>query len=322
MRWGFLGIGRVTPRMVSAIRAVESHDVVAAAARNSELLDQWGQQHSVSRLTDGFFQLCASPEIDAVYVALPPSLHRLYCELAAREHKVILCEKPVVTNHAEACELADVIETNQASIHHATGFPFHPRSLEIRRIVQSGRLGKILRVTVAISSSHILNRGRDHRTDPELGGGCLFDLGWYCAYATLWFTGRTPRALRALGAKHPTHNIWTSAQAVVDLGDGAFGHWDCGFDAAGRKWIEIAGSEASLICDDFLRPFDPAKPRFWIHGHDGKASCEIVGENVFQEAMLIQSIQREPTDESREAWKMAIETQRILDDWNSQMTPS
>ena len=90
--------------------------------------------------------------------------------------------------------------------------------------------------------------------------------------------------------------------------------WDCGYEATGRKWIEIAGTQASLICDDFLRPWDIEKPRFWVHGSDGKARCEIDGPGIFQEAQMVQSLQRVTLDESLEALELAIHTQSILAD--------
>ena len=88
--------------------------------------------------------------------------------------------------------------------------------------------------------------------------------------------------------------------------------WDCGYEAAGRKWIEIAGTQASLICDDFLRPWDIEKPRFWVHGSDGKARSEQAGVGVFQEARLVESVATCTFEESLEALSLAIETQSIL----------
>ena len=90
--------------------------------------------------------------------------------------------------------------------------------------------------------------------------------------------------------------------------------WDCGYEATGRKWIEIAGTEASVFCDDFLRPWDIDKPRFWVHGSDGKARCELEGVGVFQEAQMVRSIENTTWDKSLEALDLAIQTQSILAD--------
>jgi hypothetical protein len=82
--------------------------------------------------------------------------------------------------------------------------------------------------------------------------------------------------------------------------------------SAGRKWIGIAGTQASLICDDFLRPWDIEKPRFWVHGSDGKARSEQAGVGISQEAQLVRSLSSCTFEESLEALSLAIETQSIL----------
>lgn len=289
MRWAFLGIGRVTPRMVEAVR-LAGHSVSAVAARDPNAVQKWCETYQVAKATHDFRALCEADDIDVVYIALPPHLH---CELATHAlecGKKVLCEKPLTIAQEEAQRLQEVAAKFPGQFRHASAFPFHPRSQSMRSIIASGEIGEVTRVTFSCSFSHVLQRGRDYRTDPKAGGGCLLDLGWYCALATEWFTGAKPRRLQAMGRRHPEHGIWMSAQAIAELDQGAFAHWDCGFDAPGRKWMEIAGSKGSVICDDFLRPWDIAKPRFWIHGSDGKARSELVGENVNQEAKMVESL--------------------------------
>ena len=289
MRWAFLGIGRVTPRMVEAVR-LAGHEVSAVAGRNQDALRAWCETHQVSRSTTDFRSLCEAQDIDVIYVALPPHLHADLASYALECGKKVLCEKPLTASTEDALRLRSVVAKYPNQFRHASAFPFHPRSQTMRNIILSGEIGEVTRVTFSCSFSHVLERGRDYRTDSAAGGGCLLDLGWYCALATEWFTGGRPQIIQALGRKHPEHRIWMSAQAIAQLDMGAFAHWDCGFDAPGRKWMEIAGSKGSVICDDFLRPWDTAKPRFWVHGSDGKARSELVGENVNQEAKMIETL--------------------------------
>ncbi|XZE19421.1 Gfo/Idh/MocA family protein [Pirellulaceae bacterium SH449] len=319
MKWGFLGIGRVTERMANLINAMPEHELTVAVGRDLEKLSTWGTRFSPANLTTNLDEVCLSSDVEAVYIALPPHLHTKYAIAAMNSGKAVLCEKPLATNAPDARSIFETASLRNSSCHHATSFPYHPRSLAMRSMLQSGRLGKLRRVTIACSASHIMTRGNDHRLSPELGGGCLLDLGWYCVYATLWFTGLKPLNIAAFGTKEPTSQIWTSAQALVQLEGGVIAHWDCGFDAAGRKWIEFAGSDASMICDDFLRPWDSQKPRFWIHGHDGKALCETIPSERNQEEIMLNQIQPEPTKASQQSLELAVQAQQILDLWESEL---
>ncbi len=318
MRWAFLGIGRVTPRMVEAIRMVNGHEIVAAVARDSDALNKWCERHSVTQSSADFHRWCESPEIDAVYVALPPHLHFEYIRHAILNGKTVLSEKPLVMNHEQALEIAQLTDEHNASVHQATAFPFHPRSQAMKQIIASGELGEVKRIIAAFSASHILNRGRDYRTDPTLGGGCLLDLGWYCSFATQWLTGLSVVDVSAMGTKSG-QGVWISAQAIVRLSNGAIAHWDSGFDAAGRKWIEVAGSQGSVICDDFLRPWDLAKPRFWVHGSDGKARAELIGTGFQQEVAMVEHLAKGRTQESEQLLSIAVESHRHLDLWEKEM---
>lgn len=317
--WGFLGIGRVTPRMVAAVRATAGHDVVAVAARNPEKLEQWAQTHRVDTALVSFEELINRSEVDCVYNGLPPSLHASLASFALRCRKPVLCEKPLAMNYTEAQMLARVAAETNTPLWHATAFPFHPRSLAMREIVRSGELGDLCRVTIACSASHILQRGPDYRTSSELGGGCLLDLGWYCVYATLWLTGLKVVDWQATGRRidGDESSPWLSVQVLANLDNGATAIWDCGFDAAGRKWMEVAGTKGSVVCDDFLRPWNLEKPRFWVHEHDGLARAEIVGAGVSQESEMIAAVSKGSYQDAAESLELAIETHRILDGINA-----
>jgi predicted dehydrogenase len=275
--------------MVEAVR-LAGHTIAAAAARDPIALQEWCTTHQIPSSTQNFLELCEADNIDVIYIALPPHLHTELAIKALESGKRVLCEKPLTANLEDSCRLQSVVSQSPDRFRHASAFPFHPRSQAMRSIIAGGEIGEVTRVTFSCSFSHVLQRGRDYRTDPSAGGGCLLDLGWYCALATEWFAGEKPSRLQAMGKRHGEHGIWLSAQAIVELECGAFAHWDCGFDAPGRKWMEIAGTKGSVICDDFLRPWDVSKPRFWVHGSDGKARSEMIGANVNQEARMIESL--------------------------------
>lgn len=318
MRWGFLGTGRVTGRMVEAVKAAPSAMLTAVASRTLDRAQAWVSERSTNetrsadsiRAYEGYQSLLDDDSIDCVYLALPPNLHHEWTLKAVAAGKHVLCEKPLCLNHREAVEIQAAATAAERLVADATAYPFHPRSTAARSIVHSGELGELRRVHVACSFSEIFRRGADHRTDPMLGGGCLLDLGWYCVHATLWMTGRQCLAVQAVGEKR--NGVWNHVQVLAELENGLIAHWDCGFDAAGRKWMEIAGSESSWICDDFIRPWNPSQPRFWIHASGGKARAEIHGADVFQEVSLVEQF-AEPEKVPSSSLSLAVDCHRILD---------
>ena len=324
-RWAILGIGRVTPRMVHAIRGCHGHSIVQVAARDKSKLAQWQSEFGVSQGSTDFEATIACPDVDAVYIALPPALHARWGIAAMQHGKRVLCEKPLAMDVAETIAMNDASVRTGMPLVHATGFPFHPRSRAIREVVDQGALGEVKRVTVACSFAGILDRPGDHRIHSEAGGGCLLDLGWYCVYSTLWMTGLRPTWMQSIGTRavpDDPASAWLHVQTMARLSNGAVATWDCGYDAAGRKWIEIAGTKGSVICDDFLRPWDLSKPRFWVHGHDGNAQSSIVGEGLLQESAMVEFAASCSLAESLEQRALALETQSILEQIEASATAS
>ena len=83
----------------------------------------------------------------------------------------------------------------------------------------------------------------------------------------------------------------------------------CGYDSSTRKWFEVAGSAASLICDDFTRPWADRPTRCWIHDATGQVEPEDFAGN--QERSMIETlIGEQPLDRLQ---RQAIDTHRILD---------
>lgn len=313
--------------MVSAIRSVPGHEIVRVAGRDPAKLARWQSEYGVSVASTDFEATASAADVDAVYVAVPPAWHARWTIAALEAGKRVLCEKPVSVDAEGVQAMVAASRATGMPLTHATGFLHHPRSLAMREVIQSGELGDVRRVTVACSFAGILERPGDHRADAASGGGCLLDLGWYCVYSTLWLTGQRPESISALESSRALEPIraigtrldpstgssaWIQVQAMARLSGGAIASWDCGYDAAGRKWLEVAGTRGSVICDDFLRPWDLEKPRYWVHGHDGKARSVSLGEGLLQEASMVAFAANCTMDESLEHMEMALETQRIL----------
>jgi predicted dehydrogenase len=183
------------------------------------------------------------PEVEAVYVPLPNSLHREWVVRAAAAGKHVLCEKPLAPTVADAEAMTAACEAARVALCEAYMTPFHPRAIALDTLVGSGRL----------AFTGVLDRGDDHRWRPEMGGGSLLDVGIYCVAPLLAAAGHTPARVEA-SATLAKSGVDASFSGWLDFGDGFTATIECSFDAPERQFLELVGTEASLVLDRAYTP--------------------------------------------------------------------
>jgi predicted dehydrogenase len=142
----------------------------------------------------------------------------------------------------------------------------HERTRQLRQWIDARMIGKLKHISAAISFFEPFQHN-DHRLDPVLGGGCVLDLGWYAAGAAILAAGAPRRAIAS--------TLWRDAAArrcsgILWFDDDVTATVNCGYDMATRKWCEWAGDEASIVCDDFSRPWADRPARVWVHNRAGE----------------------------------------------------
>ncbi|BBX21825.1 oxidoreductase [Mycolicibacter terrae] len=196
LRIGVLGAARITP--VSLLKpAAENPEVVvsAVAARDGRRARAFAAKHGIGRVHDGYDELIADPDIDAVYNPLPNNLHGRWTRAALAAGKHVLCEKPFTANADEAREIAEVAADTDRVVMEAFHYRYHPMTLRIEEIIASGELGTLRRVDTALSFP--LPRFSDIRYDFSLAGGALMDAGCYAVHMARTFGGETPEVIAA-----------------------------------------------------------------------------------------------------------------------------
>jgi predicted dehydrogenase len=310
LRIGVLGTGRITRKIGPAIARVAGAELAAVGSRDGERAAAWAAEQGATRSHGSYAALLDDPEIDAVYVALPPSLHREWTVRAAERGLHVLCEKPLAPSFGEAAEMVAACRQHGVQLLDGVMWVHTPRAALMRAVIDSDTLGEVRRVTSAFSFP--AGWGADeHRFKADLGGGCLLDLGWYSVGVSLWAFGELPESVAGWATwRDGTDRAFTG---MLRYGDGRTAGFDCGFELAARRWVEVAGRAGSLVCDDFVRPWDAATPRFWTHGDYGKAAehrCEPFG----QEECLVEAFCRLVRTEPDHFWgERALRVQRVCE---------
>lgn len=147
-----------------------------------------------------FDQIANNPDIDVVYVVLPPSMHKEYVIRAANAGKHVWCEKPMAISAAECRAMIDACKKNKRSL--AIGYRLHhePNTQEYRKLVKDKKFGKIIKASCG--AGYVENRTNHWKQNKALGGGVLYDMGVYAIQGARLGTGMEP--LGVMSAKTST----------------------------------------------------------------------------------------------------------------------
>lgn len=137
-----------------------------------------------------FDQIANNPDIDVVYVVLPPSMHHEYVIRAAKAGKQVWCEKPMAMTEKECSEMIDVCKKNKQML--SIGYRLHhePNTIEYRRIINQHLLGKVKQLNCG--AGYRDNRTNHWKQKREMGGGVLYDMGVYAIQGARLGMGMEP----------------------------------------------------------------------------------------------------------------------------------
>ncbi|WP_454085613.1 Gfo/Idh/MocA family protein [Georgenia sp. Marseille-Q6866] len=198
LRWGILGAGGIARTFARQVPAHSSGRVVAVGSRDGARAAAFAAEHGIARSHEGYDELLADGDVDAVYVATPHSEHRDHALLAIAAGKHVLVEKAFTRSAAEAREVFAAAEERGVFVMEAMWTRFLPHVVAIRELVRSGAIGEV----VALHADHGQRLDGDpagRLLNPALAGGALLDLGVYPLSFAHDLLG-TPEAVVAAGA--------------------------------------------------------------------------------------------------------------------------
>ena len=179
IRWGMIGCGAVAEvKSGPALQKAVGSSLVAVMRRDAAKAADYAQRHGVPRHYDNAAAVVADPEVDAVYVATPPSSHLELAAMAADAGKPCLVEKPMALNHAECVRMVEAFEARAVPLFVAYYRRALPRFLEARHMLRAGAIGTPTSVHI-FHYDRLLqgDAARVWRVDPAVaGGGLFFDL--------------------------------------------------------------------------------------------------------------------------------------------------
>jgi len=218
LRIGLLGCSDIAPAAVIKPSLMLSEvEVVACAARDFQRAQKYAKVHGIPRAFATYEELIKDPEIDAIYISLPNSLHCKWALECFAAGKHVLCEKPMANNAEEAQQMAAAAKKNGVFFMEAYHWMYHPMAARIKELVKRD-IDKIKHIEAVLTFP--IFRGSDIRYNYALGGGAMMDAGCYCVSAIRYFLEEEPEVVSA-HTKLAYPNVDEDTEATLHAPSGA-----------------------------------------------------------------------------------------------------
>ena len=178
VRWGIVGTANIARgQFLPGLREAGGGTAALVASRDRARAEAYAAANGIDRGVADYAAVVESPDIDAVYVALPNALHAEWTIRALRAGKAVLCEKPLCVGSEQTSRVLDVAASAARPLWEAFVFPFQAQHRRLIALLADGAIGEVAEV---VSAFHfLLSSTTNIRLDASLGGGALADVGCY-----------------------------------------------------------------------------------------------------------------------------------------------
>ena len=245
LRWGIVGAANIAVKAVMpAIQASRNGEILALSSRDFGKADGPAEQFGIRRVYGSYWEMLKDPDIEAVYIPLPNSLHKEWTLEALARGKHVLCEKPLALDAEEAEAMRRAFQGSVFKLMEAFMYRFHPRMRELRRLVETGVIGEVRLVRAAFSFK--MTRLPNIRLDAALGGGALMDVGCYGVNFARYMLGQEPSEVFAFAQMGQRSGVDETLVAALRFPNGALAQVDCSFQVPRRMLAEVVGTEGRI----------------------------------------------------------------------------
>ena len=290
INWGFIGCGEVTEKKSGpAFNEVEGSQVVAVMSRSEQKARSYAERHHIRKWYTDAQELIDDPDVNAVYIATPPSSHATFAIMSMRAGKPVYIEKPLAASYNDCIRINRVSEQTGVPCFVAYYRRYLPYFQKVKEIVESGAVGKVVNVQVRFSVpprdlDYKSGKEQPWRLQPDIaGGGYFYDLAPHQIDLLQNLFGVITRAhgypANRMGLYKAEDTV--SACFFFESGVTGSGSW-CfvGHESAKEDCIEIIGDKGSLSFSVFT--YEPIV----LVTSEGKESITVPNPSYVQLPMI------------------------------------
>lgn len=265
LRWGILSTGNISRQFCTGALKASRSRLAAVGSRSEASARDFAATFGIPIVHGSYEALLADPSVQAIYNALPNTMHHEWTIKALRAGKHVLCEKPFAVNAAQTQEMFDVAQRQGLVLMEAFMYRTHPLTHAYAELVGRGEIGdvRLIRTSFCYHTKRIAG---NIRFDPTLAGGAMMDVGCYCIDFARFFAGRVdPTRVTATAHIHET-GVDDVTSGTMIFPNGIVASFTCAMSVHADNSAYISGSDGCIVVPIPWKP-PVGKPVFFItHG--------------------------------------------------------
>lgn len=256
LRWGILGTGNIARQFAAGLRDGARGTLVAVGSRSMESATVFARQFDVPTAVGDYDALLERPDVDAVYVSLPNTLHCPWTIRALGAGKHVLCEKPLACSEADAVRMFSAARDAGRVLVEAYMYRTHPQTRALLDALASGTIGELKHVRTNFCF-RVRKTENNIRFDPTLCGGALMDVGGYCLGFSMLLAGSEPTDAHVQSLRHAT-GVDEQSSVLLRFENGLTASFTVGMGLQADNTAMVCGSEGYI---EIAWPWKPARGR-------------------------------------------------------------
>ena len=290
INWGFIGCGEVTEKKSGpAFNEVEGSQVVAVMSRSENKARSYAERHHIRKWYTDAQELIDDPDVNAIYIATPPSSHATFAIMAMRAGKPVYIEKPLAAGYNDCIRINRISEQTGVPCFVAYYRRYLPYFQKVKEIIENGTIGKVINVQIRFS---VPPRDLDYKNEKELpwrlqpdiaGGGYFYDLAPHQIDLLQNIFGVITRAHGYPANRAHLYKAEDTVSACFFFENGVTGSGSwcfVGHESAKEDRIEVIGDKGSLSFSVFT--YEPIV----LITSEGKQSITVPNPSYVQLPMI------------------------------------
>jgi D-xylose 1-dehydrogenase (NADP+, D-xylono-1,5-lactone-forming) len=275
VKWGIISTADINRKVIPGAQVSPKVDLIAVASRDQARADEYAKQWEIERAYGSYEALLADPEIEAVYISLPNTMHCEWSIKALEAGKSVLCEKPMTRHVSEVTEAFDVADRTGLWLSEGFMYRHNPQTKKLQELIADGAIGEV-RLVRSVFSYSLYDEG-NIRLQTDLEGGSLMDVGCYNVSGSR-LVGGEPEHVFGEAWFGPSGTDWVFA-GTLRFPANVIATFHCGTALPDQDELEVIGSEGALFLDD---PWHAGAPVIELRRSDGVERIELARDDSYR----------------------------------------